>query len=516
MEELTRQVLLLLRSMWLHRWLGAGVAWVAGLVGGVVAISIPDKYEASARIYVDTASVLRPLMSGLIVQPDTEQQIGVLSRTLISRPNLEKLVRMADLDLNLKSNSERETLIDDLGKTVKIKSTGRDNLYTLAYQDSEPMKAKRVVQSLTTIFVESSLGDKREGTDSAKKFIDDQVKIYERKLEEAENRLKEFKLHNIDLQLDDGKDSGVRLAETSNLLSQARLELREAENARDAMKRQILGGDVVGAAQGEGMAVPEIDARIDATKRNLDGLLQHFTEEHPDVKGARRVLRDLEGQKRQEIIARRKAAAANPATLMGSDSVSQDLKAALATAEANVASLRIRVGEYESRYARVKSNLRLLPEIEAQYAQLNRDYDIIKKNYDSLVERRESAAISEGMDSVSGIADFRLIDPPRVDPRPAAPNRLVLLPLMLLAAVALGLAASFAASQIRPVFFDAKSLRQFTELPLLGTVSLCVDAGLKRKVRKDLLRFGIATSSLVVAYGLGVLVLFVLSTRNSV
>ena len=117
----------------------------------------------------------------------------------------------------------------------------RDSLYTLAYNDPEPEKAKRVVQSLASIFVESSLGDKRKDTDSAKKFIDDQIQVYQKKLEEAENRLKEFKLKNISIQTTEGKDYFGRVSEVSALRERSKLELREAENSRDALKRQIVG-----------------------------------------------------------------------------------------------------------------------------------------------------------------------------------------------------------------------------------------------------------------------------------
>src|SRR5665647_2496408 len=100
MDELISQIITAARGMWKHRWLGLLVAWVVTAIGTFVVLSVPDKYEASARIYVDTQSILKPLMSGLAVQPNVQQQVMMLSRTLISRPNIEKLVRMADLDLN--------------------------------------------------------------------------------------------------------------------------------------------------------------------------------------------------------------------------------------------------------------------------------------------------------------------------------------------------------------------------------------------------------------------------------
>ncbi|MDP2809138.1 MAG: GNVR domain-containing protein [Rhodocyclaceae bacterium] len=504
MEELIRHGRLVLRGMWLHRWLGIALAWGAGLVAGGIVFAIPDQYEASARIYVDTDSVLKPLMSGLIVQANTEQQIAMLSRTLISRPNMEKLVRMADLDLGLKSPEDKEALIAKLTGTLKIKSVGRDNLYTLEHRDPDPEKARKVVQSLTTIFVESSLGGKRIDTDSARKFIDEQISIYQKKLEEAENHLKEFKLQNIEMQLDSDKGSSVRIIELSNQLSQARLELREVENSRNSLKQQvqqILGAEgAAGAAAANVIMVPEIDGRLDTVKRKLDSLLQQFTDQHPDVRGTRRIIEELEEQKKQEIANRRKLAASAPSLQMNSDPVSQSLRTSLANSEAQVAALHARVSEYERRYFGTMNKARLMPKVEAEYAQLSRDYGIIKKNYDSLVERRESASISEGMAAMSGVADFRLIDPPRASQTPVAPNRLVILPLALLVSLAVGLAGSFAASQLRPTFFDAHTLGEVSGLPLLGTVSRVVTPTVRQRERKDRSRFIAGLGSLVAAY----------------
>lgn len=518
MEDLLRQARLVLRGMWLHHWLGLLVVWVVGVVAGIVIFVMPDRYEASARVFVDTDSVLKPLMAGLTIQANTEQQIALLSRTLISRPNVEKLVRMADLDLGVSSASQKETLIEQVTRDLSIKSVGRDNLYTLGYRDTDPERARKVVQSLTTIFVESSLGNKRSDTDSARKFIDEQIAVYQKKLEEAESRLKQFKLQNIEVGLD--KDGGVggRIGDLSAQLSQARLELREAENSRDAIKRQLVGEEPVLLPDAPGtessVSIPDIDGRIDAQKRNLDAMLQRFTEEHPDVVGTRRIIKDLEEQKRQEIAARKKAAAANPVVAsINSNPAYQQMKVSLTEAEATVAALRVRVAEYESRYARAVSRIKLLPEVEAEYAQLNRDYDVHKKNYDGLIQRRESASISEGMTDVSSVADFRLVDPPRTSRTPVGPNRIVLLSLALAASLAIGLAVSFAASQLRPTFFDASTLREVTGLPLLGSVSKLVTPADKQREKRNLIRFSAGLGIYILLYGLAIAVAAIIIFR---
>lgn len=519
MDELIRQAKTVLRGLWQHRWLGLVVAWVVGALGVVAVLRIPDKYEASARIYVDTQSILKPLMSGLAIEPNRDQQIMILSRTLISRPNVEKLIRMADLDLGIKSPQAQEVLVDKLMKSLTIKSTSRDNLYTLAYNDPEPERAKRVVQSLVSIFVESSLGDKRKDTDSAKKFIDEQILVYQKKLEEAENRLKDFKLKHLGMQSADGKDYFSRISEVSAMLEKSRLELREAENSRDALKRQIVGEEpTLLPDSGESMAgvsVPEIDGRIDSMKRSLDGLLQRFTEQHPDVVGTRRMIKELEEQKRGEIAARKNAASSSPGILVNSNPVHQQLRISLAENEATVASLRVRVAEYQSRHDQLRESVKMIPQIEAEFTQLNRDYDINKKNYESLVVRRESATMSGEMDASAAIVDFRLIDPPRVSPQPVSPNRLLLVPLTLLLALAAGLFVPFLASQIRPVFFDARALREVTGLPLLGTISKKVEVAEQVRKKKDFKHFIAASASFIGAYAAGIALLLVLTVRTS-
>lgn len=527
MEELISQLTSIARGMWKFRWTGLIVAWVVGAVAAVIAFKVPDRYEASARIFVDTQSILKPLMSGLAVQPNVDQQVSMLSRTLISRPNIEKLVRMADLDLKSVSKAQQEGLIEGLMKSVTIKSAGRDNLYTLNYIEADKDKAKRVIQAMVSIFVESSLGASRKDTDSAKVFLDEQIKTYEGKLEEAEARLKEFRLRNLDLQPGDGKDSASRLAEISRQLETARLELREAENARDAAKQQ-LDAERSGGANGNlvtqsllqessiSVATPEIDARIDAQKRSLDGLLQRYTEQHPDIVSTRRLIKELEEQKRREVAELRKVAMAVPPTAQGANVnlAVQEMGRLMATSEVQVAALKARVSEYQARYAVAKEQSKTSPQIEAEAAQLNRDYGIIKKNYEDLVARRQSAVMSGDLDMASGVVDFRLIDPPRVSPKPVSPNRMLLLGVGLVATLAAALVVTFAASQLRPVYNDAQELRAKTGLPLLGVVSMILSDEERKQERAGRIRFYAGTGGLFASYVVAMVTVSILAARQ--
>lgn len=529
MELLIAQLLVVVRRMWKYRWIGLAVAWVAGVVGAVVVFVLPDRYEASARIYVDTQSILKPLMSGLAVQPNVEQQVTMLSRTLISRPNVEKLVRMADLDLKNQSKAQQEATIEAVTGNLSIQSSGRDNLYILGYRDSDPETAKRVVQALVSIFVESSLGQTRQGTSTATTFINEQIKSYETKLEEAETRLKEFRLKNLANVAGDGKDSASRIAELSAQLERARLEFREAVNARDAAKAQLEAEKTRGGAQTTAQSLlqestanvstPELDSRLAEHRRSLDALLQRYTDQHPDIVATRKLIKDLEEQRKREIAELRKAAMNVPTASVGQTNGSlamQELVRIVATTEVQVASLRARVDEYSARYAQALTAMKTAPQVEAEAAQLNRDYAIHKRNYEDLVQRREQASISGELDVASGVADFRVIDPPRANPKPVAPNRLLLLAGAMAAALAVGVFTTFAASQLRPVFHDANDLRARVELPILGVVTRLVTDADRARQRVDLIRFSAGAGGLLAMFAVALTVLAVQLSRQVV
>ena len=501
-----------LRGMWQGRWLGLAAAWLTAVGGTAFVFSKPDRYEATARVYVDTQSLLKPLLHGLTVQLNVDQEVAILSRTLISRPNLEKLVRMSDLDLKVTNTQEREKLLDALSRTVYIKSAAGQNLYTIGFTDPNPSQATRVVQSVLSIFVESGLAPKAQDTGQAQRFIEEQIKQYEQRLTEAENRLKEFKLQNLDLGAAEGGDFFGNITAVGQQLREARSLLGEAEKSRDALKQQITDADerppsLVGSLADHAPAVttPELDTRLAAFNKNLDELLMRYTENHPDVLNSRRVIKEIEAQREEERKRlaeeqeKRRRADASPSS--PGNPVYPQLKLAMAESEAQVARLRTRVREQEQRLAQLRATARSVPEREAQLAQLNRDYAIQKQNYEALVARRESALMSGEMQAATGVANFRIIDPPQVSSTPVAPNRKMLILAALLASVLAGLAASYLFSVVHPTFHDGGGLKRVTQRPMLGTVSLIRTAEVLGRARRHALAFFSGIGALAAAYG---------------
>lgn len=492
MEETINQLLFLVKGVWKYRWHAVIVAWVVAIAGWVRVYTLPDDYQASARVFVDTQSILKPLLAGMTTIPNVEQQVSIMSRTLLSRPNIEKVMRMVDLDIKTKTPKEHEEMVNDLMKQIHIASTGRDDIYTLTYNDPNPRIAKDVVQSLLTIFVESSVGDKKNDSEKAVQFLDEQIKSYEAKLVAAENALKDFKIKHSG-SLPSGGDYGTQVQGAADALNQAKLDLREAERSRDAIQMQITGN---GTGKGAGSVDPELDARILSLQKNLDTLRMQFTDQHPDVIATKRLIGQLEAQRREEA----KSGKSSVDRGAGYSPMLQQLKVALSNAEARVAAMQARVDEYMARYDRVRAQTVNGPELETQLAQLNRDYQVNKDNYEKLVARREAAKLSGDLSATPDMIKFRVVDPPTVPLQPSGPNRLRLASLVFAGALIAGIAVALLLSQLRPTYLNQHSLRESTGLPILGSVSMNWTNLEKDKRKRSMYAFSASLVVLVTLY----------------
>jgi len=507
MQEVLEQLMSYARSAWRFRWYVHLIAWPLCIGGWVMVYKLPDQYEASARVYVDTQSVLRPLLKGLAVQTDSAKEVAIMTRTLLSRPNLEKVARMTDMDLEATTPEQMEGLLNRLQQTIALKGRGRDNLYTITYVDKEPELAKQVVQSLLTIFVETSLGDARKDTDIAQRFLDEQIKEYETRLFDAEEALKEFKRRNIGMMPQEGQEYYQQMQAASAKLSAAQLELSETARRRDELRRQLRGEEptfgMMPQTPAQQMATNSaLGTRIQNLQTRLDDLLLQYTDRHPDVIAIKRTIETLETQQAEELA---QAAELAPPSAMQStletNPVYQQLRISLGDAEAAVVALQVRVDRFQEDVDRLKAMVNTIPQVEAELKRLNRDYNINKKNYETLLSRRESAKISRDAGQSSENVKFRIIDPPRVPLEPSGPNRPFLVSVVLVGSLLVGIVFAFFMSQLKPSFDSVRTVTRELGVPVFGSVSRVWSRHTRLKRRAEVLAFGAMGLLLVVLFG---------------
>ncbi|WP_020408738.1 XrtA system polysaccharide chain length determinant [Hahella ganghwensis] len=477
MQELIEQFINYLKGIWLNKIFIVLAIWVICPVGWYFIWKMPDQYQANAQVYVDTQSLLRPLLRGLAIQPNSDSQIRLMVKTLMTRPNLEKIARMSDLDIMSKDQSGFDEIIRDLEDNLRIGSSARENFFRLSYSSEHPETARNVIQAALDVFVENTLGETRNEADTAEQFLERQIAEYERRLLEDERRLTEFKQANAEVVgTNVGNFYGV-LQTNKSRLEEAQLQLREVQSRLTSAQAQLRGeqANLDNSADSSGPGIEtEFDARIEQLQVQLDELSLKYTDKHPNIIEIRRRLEDLE-KSREEVIeeykeAQKQVASGGPG--VGSNPVYQQLKLTVTQLENEKVSLEVRVKEYQTKVKEIEEKIHLVPEIESQVIALNRGYEITRSKYNELLSRREQARLSQNADLAADDIQFKVVDPPRVPQEPTGPNRLLLMTAIFVLSIGAGVAVSFLLSQIRPVVLSGSQLTLLTGHPVFGTVSL--------------------------------------------
>ncbi len=483
MQEIIDQILDYLRGIWRQRWYALAVVWAICIAGWITVRNLPDQYEAYSKVHVDTVSLLRALLKDVTYTPNQFRQVRELQNKILTRPNIEKIIREADLDHTVKDDAGFEGLVNEVSSKLLFTQVGRETIFTIQYVDPNPQIAKSVVQSLLDLLMETAIGDNRNQSKTALSFLDDQIEEYERRLVEAETKLTEFKQKNIGLMPEQGRDYYERLQAEMGAVKFAELELRQAVNSAESLRRQLSGEQPAFGLSGTGptdIGDPEIHARITTLNKTLDELLLRYTEKHPDVINTQNLIADLEARQDEQ----RKANAAagfTSGSSLGTNPVYQQLKISYGQAQAQVASLRAKVSGLRARAEELQKLVNVLPKIEEQLKGLSRDYALNKEKHRDLLEKREEVRLSRQRDQATGNIQFEVLESPRVTPEPVGPNRPLLAGGVMLIALAAGLGLSFLISQIRGDFDNAKTLSRVLELPVFGRVSVVMDKKAQRK-----------------------------------
>lgn len=504
MQSWKLQLLGLLGGGWQFRWVGLGIAWLVCLAGWISVALIPDAFQSSAKVYIDTDTLMRPLLRGIVVSTDTQQQIDVMLRTLLTAPNMERVVRATNPKSADWSVPKMQDAVAQLTDNVKLKALGTKNLYQIGFTDPNPAYAQSVAQTLLSVMVDSNVGDQRRESDDARQFLDQQITAYEKKIQDADKRKADFRASHLDVffggnDIDEAKGDIVKAQQTVDEVSARRNSLRAQLGATPATL------DINGPAPIQVGGAGTIENKRQAlgqARAKLDELRSRFTEDYPDVVAQKQLVDRLKKQIAEKGNSDEESglqSVANPAYLM--------LRTKLADEEVNLAVARDRVTEAQKRLDEAGKNVGASIAIRRQYENLDRDYQALKKNYEALVERRESANISQAAGDQQSSMVFRVIEPPTLANRPASPNRIVLNLLVLLGGFGIGLASAMALGAVSGRFLTMEQLGQAFALPVLGAVTIARTAADMVRMRRSASFFAAGAGALVGGY-LIVLVFF--------
>jgi polysaccharide chain length determinant protein (PEP-CTERM system associated) len=522
MRSIQSQAMPLVQALWRHRWLAVGTAWLVCTAGWIGAAFVPTKYESTARVYLNADPLLTPLLKGLAADTDPSRHLDFMQRTLLSRPNLEQLIRLTDLDTGIRTPGEKEALFKRLATDIEVRPITL-NLLTLSYRDSDPVLAKNVVQSLLTIFAEKMAGSSRAEMDSAQRFLDGEIASYRDQLRAAEKRRADLAekypdiVQNKTPDAPASDDNGTRLDQVRAAVASAKFALADAVTKRDALQKELasvpatLTVDRAPQVVVTGGRLSPVEERLQEIRRNLDGLRLKYTENHPDVKAARQAIAQLQAEEAKGSGGGGGQAANGTNKGQIPNGVYDQIKVKLVDADAVVASLQRRLAEAEDEQRKVEQIAQSAPGVLVQAQDLDRDYGVLKKNYEELVSRREATQIANAADTKTEKIQFRIVDPPQVPIVPAAPNRPLLVSIVLVFGIGAGLAAPLLVMQLDRSFATLGQLRNLG-LPIVGSVSRLALGATQRRAALQMV--GVTASALVLVAVYGTLLMLSLGLHS--
>jgi polysaccharide chain length determinant protein (PEP-CTERM system associated) len=508
------------RGAWRFRWIALIAAFIVALIGWAVVFALPDRYEADARVFVDTRTALRPALQGLTIDQNVDGQINYVRQSLLEGPQLERIAKDAGvLPPTVTDERARARILNALSDRIVLgvfsagsqgdeRSTA-GTIYTFHYTDGERARSLRVVESLLNTFVEETLGGKREGSQQAKQVRETQIKDYEQRLSAAEDKLAAFKKKNVGLMPSDQGGYFAQLQKEVDDAKKAESDLSVAMSRRDELAKQLHSDSVVSTAgssptssgRGAGGGSDTL-SRIQETQAKLDELLLKYTEKHPDVIATRATLAELKQRRVAELAnLRRGDAGAIASSGAGNNPVYQSMQLELNKVDVEIAALRRELAQHQGTVADLRQRLNSAPQVEAEYQQLNRDYDVNKAQYTALLESYQKARLGERADN-AGSVRFEIVLPPTSPLVPVWPKRVLLLGLIWLAALGAGGAIAYGLHTVKPILSSVRAVNDLTAFPVLGVVSVAFPTAQRRKILRHVWRISAASACLVVALGI--------------
>jgi polysaccharide chain length determinant protein (PEP-CTERM system associated) len=478
-------------AVWMRRWLALAVAWGLCLAGWFVVSQMPNRYESHARIFVQ----LRQLLPTQGVESAAEQQkdLDRIRQTLTSTVNLVKVVKGTDVGRG--AVTDRDVLDRAAGLQGAIKLTAQqDNLFEITVTAPSGKLAKQIAQKLIDIFVEDNLADDRDATSQSLKFLDDQLAARQTALQEAETKKNDFQARYLGSLPGTGSIND-RISQARSQLAQVESDLAAAQSGLGTVNAQMAGTPANVAGGGGGGAVTgPARARLAAIQGQLaEARGRGWTDNHPDVIALRSQLAQAQA-----------AASREPMSAGGGGSVNNplymSLQAMRADKVAQVAALTQRKSSIEGDLAKLQSAMTDNPAAAAEQATIERDYQVLKDQYDKLNADREQVRIQSSVQTETDAVKFNVVDPPTQPRAPTAPNRMLLLTGVLIAGLGAGVTAAFALAKLKTTYSTASRLEKSSGLPVIGSIGEVVTSAQIAMRRKKLTLFAGGVLALGVAY----------------
>jgi polysaccharide chain length determinant protein (PEP-CTERM system associated) len=478
-----------LHAIWQRRWVALAVAWGICLAGWLVVSQMPNNYESRARIFVQLRQIIPTDGTAALNQ---QKDLDRIRQTLTAAVNLEKVVRGTDLARTVATDRDVADRVAGLQKAIKL-TAQQDNLFEIAVTAPSGKLARQITQKLIDIFVEANLSDNRDQSSQSLDFMDQQLDARQKQLADAEAKRADFQNRYLGSLPGTGSiDDRVSAARTQ--LAQIQSDLAAAQSSLNVVNAQMASTPANIAGAGGGAVTGPARARLTAIQGQLaDARAKGYTDSHPDVIALKNQLAAAQSAAaREPVVSGASAGASNPVYI--------GLQSMRADKQATVAALIQRKAQIEGDLNLLQAKMAEAPGVAAEQGEIERQYQVLKGQYDTLLAQREQMKIASQAQNVADADKFNVVDPPTQPRAPSSPNRPLLLTGVLIAGLGAGLAAAFALGKLTTTFPTAAKLEKASGMPVIGSIGEVVTAAQTAMRRRKLVLFAGGLAALCFAY----------------
>ncbi|WP_262691489.1 XrtA system polysaccharide chain length determinant [Kordiimonas aestuarii] len=520
LHDVYQQVKTIAYGIWRKRWYMLFTTWLVSLLGWALVSTMPYKYQASAQVFVDTETILPAIAKDMGINVDLSRKVDIVRRTLVTRPNLEKIIRRSDyLDRLAKDDKELDSLVADLQRDIRIVSL-EEGMFRIQFEiDDDRLSdrqraevARRVVANLLSFFLERNTEEGAQKSESAIEFMDQRIQEYGKLLSDAETRQAKFQQDNIEYLGGQGSFL-TRLDSAKNELRKTRNAIAENQVTLQTLEANIKNvpptiREARSSRSGGGGDKDPLEDRISDLQKKYDALKTlGLKDRHPDVVNVSRQIEALQAEfkEKQAALAEELAASAEAGrnsnlTTETPNRLYEQLMLQIIETKTSVETLKQRESEQRNIVAEMEEKAKRVPEIEAEESRLNRDYKTIQRQYKELVQQKQSLDLRADVEATDEAMSLRVVEEPITPQSPSGPNRLLFFTAVLVGGIFAGLGVALVLSQLRPVVITVEQLRGHFDMPVLGNVTRTLSEQENRQRSIELLAFAGSTMLLMIIF----------------
>jgi polysaccharide chain length determinant protein (PEP-CTERM system associated) len=444
---------------------------------------IPSTYRSGTLILVEQPSVPEKYVVSNI-DSDIQHQLDSITQQILSRTRLVRIIESLGLYPEERKHQSPDDLVEKMRKDIEIELSHGDNrnlsAFNIYYASRDPNMARAATSELANLFITENLEERQQHSENTTNFLQDQLDQARTKLEAQEAKLREFKDQHLgelptqtqsNLQILTGLQNQAQANQDSlNRAKQQNTYLESLINQYRAMDR----GSKPGESGPVGLA--EIDKELDQLKAQLADLTSHYTDKHPDVRKTKEQIARTE-KMREQIVAdmnsRANDSTPQPAASTVPDPKSGpilELESQLKANRLEIANREAEIKDEQSKINQYQARLNMAPVMEQQFADVTRDYDQSKLDYESLLAKKNQSEMSTDLEKTQQGEHFRMLDPPNLPVRPYKPNRLLLCGAGLAVGLVLGGGFAFGQERLSGKIYSEREIKKLVPFEVIAEI----------------------------------------------